>query len=267
MSTGTLKLPAPVSIEAPRSRYSQIADVIRRRIDDATYPPGSQLPSEEQLAAEFDVSRVTINKAVWSLRAAGFVRVRRGAGTVVRATPQIVRDARRWHEQRYDATGAGQLQASRLGLTAHTQYVWIGRASAPPQVARLLRLPPAAPVLERQQRLFTNDKPTQLAESYLPWSIAKDCPALFEHDAGPGRSDARLADLGYEPSHFAEDIKVRAATDLEARALDLDSPQPVFEILRTAFSADGTPVEVTLHVLPGSTWTLHYEWGDGESSR
>ena len=44
--------------------YHQVAGVLRQRIEDGIYPVGGKLLSEDELAAEFEVSRATIRQAV-----------------------------------------------------------------------------------------------------------------------------------------------------------------------------------------------------------
>ncbi|RRQ79683.1 hypothetical protein CQW39_09610 [Streptomyces griseofuscus] len=70
-------------------KYRQIADALRARIDDGTYPPGSALPSESSLAAEFGVTRPTVRQGLAELRAAGAVNVLMGRGMFVR-DPELV---------------------------------------------------------------------------------------------------------------------------------------------------------------------------------
>lgn len=44
------------------SKYEEIADIIRTRISDGTYPVDSKLPTQSDLAEEFKVSRMTIKR-------------------------------------------------------------------------------------------------------------------------------------------------------------------------------------------------------------
>ena len=55
------------------------------RILAGDYAPGSRLPSEEVLAAEFGVSRPTVRQALARLREEDFITSRRGSGSYVRA--------------------------------------------------------------------------------------------------------------------------------------------------------------------------------------
>lgn len=68
-------------------KYRQLMAVIRERVADATYAPGSMLPSERSLAREFSTNHETANKAISFLVAEGLLYRRRGIGTFV-ATEQ-----------------------------------------------------------------------------------------------------------------------------------------------------------------------------------
>jgi GntR family transcriptional regulator len=254
--------PDVAMVETPKSQYAQIADELRRRINGGTYAPGSPLPSEARLADEFGVSRVTINKAITMLRASGDVKVRRGSDTRVRSLPRIPRDAKRRYAARQKGVGAGEVEVRGLNLASTTKYREIARMPAPATVATTLRLRRGEDTLVRRRVLYANGEPTQIADSYYPWSIVKGDKALMREDVGKGGSYSRLAELGYAPVRFTEDVTVRVPEDSEQRTLELEATQPVFEIWHVAYAADDRPVEVCIHVMPGHLWTLRYDWDD-----
>jgi GntR family transcriptional regulator len=248
-------------IQAPKSQYEQIAELLRSRIADETYPPGSLLPSEPELSAELGVSRVTVNRAIGLLRAQGLVRVRRGAGTYVRSLPTILRDARTRYARRHRGTGAGAVEIAELDLQPRTDYTEIGQTVATLPVARALGITEGDAVLVRRRVLYANNEPTQIAESYYPWHLVADS-ALLKTDTGVGGSYGRLADMGVEVVRFTEDVNVRMPSDRERAVLHLEGSQPVFDIVHIAWTADRTPVEAAFHVMPGHLWTLRYDWDD-----
>lgn len=252
-------------IESPKSQYVQIADVLRRRIEDGAYAPGEALPSEQRLADELGVSRVTVNKALTLLRASGDVKVRRGYGTYVRSLPRIPRDAKRRYAVREKGTGAGEVEARGLNLRSHTDYREIGRTHPPSAVAQLLHISDTEDTLVRRRVLYANDEPTQIADSYYPWSTVEGCEALLHPDAGQGGSYSRLSELGHGPVRFTEDVNVRVPDDAEQRLLEIDATLPVFEIWHVAYDTQDRPVEVCVHVMPGHLWTLRYDWDDEAS--
>lgn len=69
--------------QAPTPLYHQLAEQLTSRIRAGEYPPGSRIPSEHQLAADFAVGRPTVRQAIDVLVRKGRLERRRGAGTFV----------------------------------------------------------------------------------------------------------------------------------------------------------------------------------------
>lgn len=63
--------------------WPQVADELRRRLDAGHYEPGSRFPGTVALAAEFDVSQSTAQKAVVALRQEGRLYTVLGQGSFV----------------------------------------------------------------------------------------------------------------------------------------------------------------------------------------
>lgn len=67
-----------------REKLSQtISRELLKMIEAGKYPPGSKLPTEMELAAQFGVSRIPIREALSVLRAAGVITSRQGGGSFV----------------------------------------------------------------------------------------------------------------------------------------------------------------------------------------
>ena len=124
-----------MALEAAKSQYRQVADLLREGIERQDYAPGSTLPAESELAAEYGVSRVTINRAVQLLRGEGLVRVLRGRGTVVRAIPPIRRNSSRRYarssREEDGSRGAFDFEIRRLGLKPSTKLAQLGQVAPP----------------------------------------------------------------------------------------------------------------------------------------
>lgn len=63
--------------------YHTVADQILELINNGSFPPGSRLPGERELAERFDVSRVTIREAEIALQALGYIQIKTGSGVYV----------------------------------------------------------------------------------------------------------------------------------------------------------------------------------------
>lgn len=71
---------------ATASRYTQIADELRRRIETGELAPGDRVPSTREITRRWGVAMATATKVLTRLRHEGLVRAVPGVGTVV-ATP------------------------------------------------------------------------------------------------------------------------------------------------------------------------------------
>lgn len=111
----------------------------------------------------------------------------------------------------------------------------------------------------RRRRFVLDDKPVLLATSYLPTSMVAGS-AITQADTGPGGTYARLAELGYKPVHFREEIRSRMPTKLEAEQLSISAGTPVILICRTAFADEGRPVEINEMTLDSASYILEYDF-------
>lgn len=80
---------AAVSIDSESATpvYVQLADILRRGIDDGTYPPNRALPSIRTLQQTYGIADGTIQKALGILKAEGLVHTVRGRGVFVTSRP------------------------------------------------------------------------------------------------------------------------------------------------------------------------------------
>ncbi|TQF05413.1 GntR family transcriptional regulator [Kitasatospora acidiphila] len=65
--------------------HKQVAAAMRESIAQGQWQPGSQLPTETDLAGTYGVSRPTVRLAVAALRTEGLLDVKQGRGTFVRS--------------------------------------------------------------------------------------------------------------------------------------------------------------------------------------
>ncbi len=72
------------------SLSERIRQLLTQAIDSGEYPPGSQLPTERELAARYDVSLAPVRIALGELVKAGMIERTQGRGTFVRQMPVTV---------------------------------------------------------------------------------------------------------------------------------------------------------------------------------
>lgn len=75
-------------LKRPKSVKDQVIDTILEGITEGRLPVGAPLPSEAELCREMGISRVALREAIKQLEVLGFLKIRRGTGTIV-TTPDF----------------------------------------------------------------------------------------------------------------------------------------------------------------------------------
>jgi GntR family transcriptional regulator len=247
-------------VETPRARYQQIADELREEIRTGVYQAGEKLPSHPQLSEKYGVSRTLAKQATDILVAEGLVRPERGRGVVVLAGPVTKRVRTIDRDYRSDmrrSSFAEELRKS--GLEPRTKLVRTGAIKPPARIADHLGLGKHVQVVVRERLMWADDVPVQIATSYIPLEYAGSADIALP-DTGPSGIYARLAERGYAPVLFTEDIEVRGATKDEATFLGIPVGEPVLDVLRTAIDDEGRKVETCSNILAAKQWRLTYRW-------
>lgn len=234
----------------PSARYQQVADRIREAIASGQYVPGQALPSESVLAEQYGLNRTTINKAVRLLAVEGLVTVEHGRGAFVRTQRPVMHVSTSYVTQVGNEPRASwRSEAERHGMRGTQELIHVGDVAAEDDVAALLGLEPGSTVTVRRRVMLLDDVPVQLADSYYPADLAHGTP-LAAPIKLPGGTVAALERLGSALGDFEERVTARVATPGERDALQLHDAVPVVMVLvRTTYTADGRPVEVSVAVL------------------
>lgn len=103
------------------------------------------------------------------------------------------------------------------------------------------------PLLVRDRVYVVDGRRVQWARSYIPMSIAEGT-RIESEDTGPGGTLARLAEAGWAPTLFVEDMEVGFPDATERSRLGIGEQDPVCRIDRIALAGDDA-VEFTVMVL------------------
>jgi GntR family transcriptional regulator len=239
-------------------KYRLIADALRRAIDAGEYGPGDRLPGENPLALQYGVAVMTARKALSTLRNEGVVESRKGAGFYVRAFQPIRRRGVQRLSQSQWGGGASIFSADDdRALTV--DQVRIDRVIPPMRIAEILGIDHDSEACARSRRFSLEGRPVLVSTSYLPYELVAGT-AIMRADTGPGGTYARLAELGWGPAHFREEIRCAMPSTEEAERLGQAGNTPVVRIFRTAFAADGRAVEVNDMTLDAPSYVLQYDF-------
>ncbi|MFE6177881.1 GntR family transcriptional regulator [Streptomyces sp. NPDC056464] len=231
-------------VEAPK--YVRIAQTLQRRIEDGTYPPGSRVPSENQLVQSFGMSRPTVVRALELLKRDGWLESRQGYGTIVRGRPAV-------SEQR-DRRGREALERDESSESG--RLVEVGQVPVPARIASALGLPKRAKALVRRFLVEADGEAVELVSSYFPAGLVEGSE-LGSPDALSGSPRDQLeARKKIRFDHVTERVSARLPTGDEAELLDLPEGVPVLSVLVIACDASGQALQVSDVLLPADRQEL-----------
>jgi GntR family transcriptional regulator len=241
-------------IQQSLPKYLQIARHIRDRILRGDLPPGAEVPSERQIALDWDVSRPTATKALEVLRVDGLVDARQGSGTYVLQQHQITRRARERY-QRAEETGRIYPENERAEiLVAET-------ATAPDHVALALGIEPSATALRRQRVTYRDGHPVELSTSWYTTAMADRAPKLAERDRIQQGTVAYVEGATGRRGRLARDrMLARLATSEECAALALTDPAAVLVVYHLVYDMDDRPLEFVEAICPPESWSFEQEY-------
>ncbi|MFB2549702.1 FadR/GntR family transcriptional regulator [Ensifer soli] len=132
-----------ISGSSARSSHAQVVDEMGRAIVVGTFPVGSILPGDPELAARFKVSRTVLREAMKTLAAKGLVVPRARIGTRVTARSQwnlFDADVLAWHFHKgVDEAFLHDLSEIRLAFEPHAAAL-AARHATEAEIATMMRL-------------------------------------------------------------------------------------------------------------------------------
>jgi len=247
------------------SSYRAVAAAIRDAITEGRYPRGTELPSQEDLAAAYGVDQSTISKAIRVLTAEGkLANPGRGKRAIVTALAQPIRRNpsirySRAARERHGAVGAYDAEIRALGMEPRVDLS-INRVQPPARAAELLGVDAEGPsAIVRARVMWADQTLTQLADSYVSAELFGGT-VLEQVDEGQGGMISRMAELGHAQVRITESVTGRPPTPAEAKGLGISVEQHIYVIEHVGWTADDRAVEVTIHKMPQHLWVLETEF-------
>lgn len=213
-------------------RYQEIAAAVRRRVAEGHYAPGRLLPSEAELSAEFDASRVTIRRALETLRDDGLIAARQGFGWFVATEP-----LRQTLGQLQTIEG----QMSESGIVAGRRIIEFAFVPATPHVAEALS---TDQVLQVKRVNTANGEPFAVVTVWCPAELAQ---SLSRRDV---ESSPFYELLGISLRGATQTIGADLVSAGDALLLGVPTGSPVLLCERLTTDTDGRPVLYSHHVFP-----------------
>jgi GntR family transcriptional regulator len=212
--------------------HRQVADELRREIRRGDYPPGSRLPSEQELARRHGVARGTVRQALTALRNEGALASRRGARGVVLATPRT---------QSFSELLSFSAWARSLGEEPSARVIELVRREASDGEALQLSIAPGATVYELLRVRLLSGTPVMVERTLFPESVGRLLGSIqLERDS----IYERLAEQGIVFARARHTIGAIGADPVDAGLLEIRRGTALLRQQRRSSSPSGEPLEL-----------------------
>jgi GntR family transcriptional regulator len=224
--------------------YVQIRESLRAEILGGILKRGEQLPSENELAIKFKVSRMTIRESIEDLVDEGLLYRRHGVGTFV-AYPHLQRDHTRLTSF-FD-------KAENEGVQVQAQLLKLEVIPAKPRVAEALDIPVGSHVIRVKTLRCANGVPITVHDAYMPHKLF---PTLVNENLEVQHLWTLFEKAGYRVKRAIQKLEAREASKDVANLMKIREGAPILFKERTVYADDGTPVEFTYCYNRGDIYSL-----------
>jgi DNA-binding GntR family transcriptional regulator len=226
-------LPIQIDRTSPVPLYHQLAEQLTAAISDGTLRPGDAFENELAMSSRLVLSRPTVRRAISELVNKGLLVRRRGIGTTV---------ANQMVHRRAELTSLYD-DLIREGRTPRTEVLSLVCSAQDDRAAEALGLPSGTPLVSIVRLRYAGDQPLAILRNWLPPALDDLTTELLETDG----LYAVLRARGIRPTVARQRIGARNATAEERRTLHMSKAEPLVTMTRSAYDADGSPVEFGDH--------------------
>ena len=213
------------------SLYRKVAEDIKAAIAAGGYAAGTRLPSENDLAERYSVSRGTIRQAFAALRADGVIASRRGARRVVLGGPRV---------QSFGELLSFSRWARAMSEVPSGRVVALQRRPAKPLEAERLAITVGTPIYHLVRVRLLSGRPVMIERGVYPDQVGVLVAGM---DLETGSITERLEELGTVFADAEHVIDAVAASAEDARLLGVSPRVPMLRERRLTTDLAGVPVE------------------------
>lgn len=232
----------PIDRSSPVPLYHQVVQGIEGMIRNGSLEPGSKLENEIELAAQLNLSRPTMRKAMDELVRAGLLVRKRGVGT------QVVASQVRRHLELSSLFD----DLSRGGKKPSTKVLSFRHGPAEPDITATLQLPTGVGVYHFTRVRAVEGKPLALMENWVRDDVAE----LTEVGLREQGMYQLLREAGVNFRLANQRIGAAVADEHQAALLEAAPGSALVTMERTAVDDTGRSVETGRHVYRADSYSF-----------
>lgn len=227
--------------------YIKMHNQMREWINEGKWKEGDKIPSERDLALEFDVSRMTARQAVNTLVDEGLLERRRGAGTFV--APEKVRE-------RMSGVSSFTETVERQGKEPSSKLVAYHTKPASVSEAEKLNIQTDDEVLVMERIRYADDLPICYEVATIPFDLVEDLSkeAVTQH-----LFQTLEKEKGIRVERAEQTISATWASEAVSEMLDVKRGSSVLRLRQISYSQDDVPFEYVRSQYVGDRYEFFLE--------
>ncbi len=218
--------------------YQRLQRALREAIANRLLAPDDALPPERDLAQEFEVSRITVRKALDGLVSEGLLTRRQGAGTFVAARV----------EKSFSKLSSFSEDMLSRGRVPHSDWLSRSEGGVNPEESMTLGLSPGAPVYRFNRIRYADGAPMALEYSTIPAFALPSAAAVETSLYGA------LEQAGHRPVRALQRLRAVLFNAEQAELMRVTEKAAGLLIERRGFLKDGRAVEFTRSFYRGDAY-------------
>ena len=227
--------------------YLQLREVVRNKIEEGEYAPGTAIPSENELSELYGVNRLTVRNALDALVSEGLLVRIQGKGAFV-VGDRIERDL--------DSLSGFRQTMNDRNASPEAKILAKTRRKAGRKYARIFDIGEDDDIFYIRRLNSANGEPISVEHTYIP---ASKVPKLDGIDLGVFSLYEVYGFYGVSPVRAYETLDLVTLEARDARMLDVDPGQVVLLFTCYTYDKDDDVIEYTCSYTRGDkcSFTVH----------
>ena len=237
-----------MNLDSSKPLYRQVEADIKSKIVSKVYVAGEKMPTENELSEQYNVSKITIRKAIQNLSDEGYVKKVQGKGTFITYKK----------EKMYINKPSGFKETlSSKGHSSKNEIIQASFLNADGDISEKLSIPLNTKVVYLERLVWEDNEPMAIDKIYI------------EDEKFPGFITKLSKDLSFytilekdyniQPKHAVLEIDGIIAQNQHADLLKCNIGDPLFSINKISYDFEDKPIHYSSTIVrcDRATYVVH----------
>lgn len=236
---------AEVDYNAPI--YLQLREVVRSKIEEGEYAPGTAIPSENILAETYGINRLTVRSAIDALVKDGILKRVQGKGVYVMAK----------YERDLEVLGGFSQTMTEKNASSGKKILLRGQRKAGEKFGSIFHIGADDPIYYIKRLDYANEEPIAIQEIYIPYNLV---PNVEDIDISVFSMFEIYKFYGIDPVRAWQTLDLVQLAQSDARLININKEQAVFLFSCTTYDENERVIEYSKSYTRGDkcNFTVHF---------